>query len=94
MSEKRYGATEEEWDFFTLIGLEEDMLPAVGNPLAKISDQSSLKELGKTPSLYNRKRQVVGIGRTGRKVIWVEPYWRGPEEAPILTRPYHVGPTE
>lgn len=40
------------------------------------------------------KRQVIGIGRAGRKVIWVEPYWRGPEEAPILTRPYHVGPTE
>jgi hypothetical protein len=36
------------------------------------------------------KRQVVGIGRSGRKVIWVEPYWRGPEEAPILSRPYSV----
>lgn len=37
------------------------------------------------------KRQVIGVGRTGRKVIWVEPYWRGPEEAPILARPYRVG---
>lgn len=37
------------------------------------------------------KRQVVGPGRTGRKVIWVEPYWRGPEEAPILARPYRIG---
>lgn len=34
------------------------------------------------------KRQVVGPGRNGRKVIWVEPYWRGPEDAPILSRPY------
>lgn len=33
------------------------------------------------------KRQVIGIGRLGRKVIWVQPYWRGPEDAPILTRP-------
>lgn len=39
------------------------------------------------------KRQVVGYGRTGRKVIWVEPYWRGPEDAPILARPYKVGPS-
>lgn len=37
------------------------------------------------------KRQVIGVGRAGRKVIWVEPYWRGPEDAPILARPYHVG---
>ena len=37
------------------------------------------------------KRQVLGAGRTGRKVIWVEPYWRGPEDAPILARPYRVG---
>lgn len=27
----------------------------------------------------------------GRKVIWIEPYWRGPEEAPILARPFKVG---
>lgn len=37
------------------------------------------------------KRQVVGVARSGRKVIWVEPYWRGPEDAPILARPYKVG---
>lgn len=40
------------------------------------------------------KRQVIGIGRGGRKVIWVEPYWRGPEDAPILARPYRVGPKD
>lgn len=34
------------------------------------------------------KRQVIGVGRSGRKVIWVEPYWRGPEGAPMLVRPY------
>ncbi len=38
------------------------------------------------------KRQVVGMTRTGRKVIWIEPYWRGPEDAPILARPYRIGP--
>lgn len=39
------------------------------------------------------KRQVFGQGRTGRKVIWIEPYWRGPEDAPILARPYKIGPS-
>lgn len=34
------------------------------------------------------KRQVIGVGRSGRKVIWIEPYWRGPEGAPLLVRPY------
>lgn len=33
------------------------------------------------------KRQVVGVGRKGRKVIFIQPFWRGPEDAPILTRP-------
>lgn len=33
------------------------------------------------------KRQVVGVGRSGRKLIWVLPYWKGPEDAPILNRP-------
>lgn len=36
------------------------------------------------------KRQVIGMGRSGRKVIWIEPYWRGPENAPILARPVQV----
>jgi hypothetical protein len=37
------------------------------------------------------KRQVIGVSRLGRKVVWIEPYWRGDEEAPILTRPKLVG---
>ncbi len=37
------------------------------------------------------KRQVVGIGRNGRKTIWIQPYWRGPDGAPIFTHPKKVG---
>jgi hypothetical protein len=37
------------------------------------------------------RRQAVGVGRQGRKVIWIEPYWKGPEEAPILVHPHRVG---
>ena len=39
----------------------------------------------------HHKRQVFGVGRMGRKVIWIEPFWRGPEDAPILTRPKKLG---
>jgi len=34
------------------------------------------------------KRQAHGPGRSERKVIWIEPYWRGPEDAPIRNRSY------
>lgn len=30
------------------------------------------------------KRQVHGPQLSERKVIWIEPYWRGPDEAPVL----------
>jgi len=34
------------------------------------------------------KRQPYGEGRGQRKTIWIEPYWRGPEDAPIIQRPH------
>ncbi len=37
------------------------------------------------------KRQVHGLGRAERKVIWIMPYWRGNAEAEILVRPHIVG---
>lgn len=57
-----YGATPEDWAHFTLVlGLLHDLLPVVANPLAKISPDSSVKELGKTPTRYNRSGKVAGI---------------------------------
>lgn len=38
------------------------------------------------------RRQVHGPSRSLRKVIWIQPYWKGPEEAVILARPHAVGP--
>ena len=75
-----------------------------GNPI-KIDCQPKVREWiagsrkGAPPTVQHLvrghyKRQVIGIGRTGRKVIWVEPYWRGPEDAPIMVRPYKVGSSE
>ena len=61
MSEKRWGATPEEWDEFVALGLTADLLPVVSNPNAVISPRSKMKALGKTPSMYDREGQVVGI---------------------------------
>lgn len=38
----------------------------------------------------HHKMQAIGQGRTGRKRIYVEPYWRGPEDAPIALRPHRA----
>ena len=36
------------------------------------------------------KNQAHGPGMTLRKLIHVEPYWRGPEMAELVDRPYLV----
>lgn len=46
---------------------------------------------GRTPKVQSLirghwKRQVCGVGRAERKWIHIEPYWRGPEDAPMLLR--------
>jgi hypothetical protein len=40
------------------------------------------------------KRQPCGPGRANRKVIHIEPYWRGPDDAPIKVRPIDISPQE
>lgn len=58
----RYGATVEEWINFSLVcGLTADLLPVVSNPNAKIGESSKLRQLGKTPSRYNKQGTVGGI---------------------------------
>lgn len=61
-SNTNYGATPDDWDHFDLIlGLGEDLLPVVSNPDAEKSPESKVKDLGKTPSIYNKAGQVVGM---------------------------------
>lgn len=58
----RWGAYEYEWhDFSDTLGLTRDLLPVVSNPGAVKSPESSLRGLGKTPSQFNARRQVVGF---------------------------------
>lgn len=58
---QRWGATPEEWAHWKRLGLKADLLPVVSNPHAKISEQSKMKGLGKTPSLYNHRDEVSGF---------------------------------
>jgi hypothetical protein len=59
---QRYGASPETWDHFAdVLKLGRDLLPVVSNPNAKISPNSTMQALGKTPSLYNRDRLAVGL---------------------------------
>ena len=37
------------------------------------------------------RNQACGPGHTERRMTWIEPYWKGPEEAPINRRPHIVG---
>lgn len=71
----------------------------IGRPInfrAKPSDSHGATGEGTPPAFQTMvrghiKRQACGPGSLGRKVVWIEPYWRGPEDAPILARPYLVG---
>jgi hypothetical protein len=57
-----WGALRAHWDHFALtLGLTADLLPVVANPDAPISENSKMREKGKTPSTYNRDRKVVGF---------------------------------
>ena len=56
------GATADEWAHFdVLLGLTADLLPVVSNANARVAPNSTMKDIGKTPSRYNGDRQVVGI---------------------------------
>lgn len=46
-----------------MIGAGADLLPAVANPKAEIAPDSKLQSVGKVPSRYNSRRQVVGIAQ-------------------------------
>lgn len=57
-----WGAASEEWAHFSdKLSLLPDLLPVVSNPHAKISPNSKMRDLGKTPSRYDANGLVVGI---------------------------------
>lgn len=59
---QNYGAAPEDWAHFELIlGLGEDLLPVVSDPRIKISANSKMRSLGKTPSRVNSAEAAVGV---------------------------------
>lgn len=57
-----YGASQEAWHHWSeVLGLTEHLLPVVANPGAKISPDSNMRGLGKTPSRYNFRGEVSGF---------------------------------
>lgn len=82
---KRFGQPT-TWDFKLCDPVSFDARPAL---------RSYLRE-GKSPTVQgivrgHWKRQPCGENRLGRKMIHVEPYWRGPEDAPIVVRERRMG---
>lgn len=74
------------WDFKLCDPVSFDARPAL---------RTYLRE-GKSPTVQgivrgHWKRQPCGSNRSGRKMIHVEPYWRGPEDAPIVVRERRMG---
>lgn len=57
-----FGATMPEWAFFRSLSTR-DLLPVVSNPSAKIAEYSTLKDVGKTPSVYDKHGHVVGLAK-------------------------------
>lgn len=58
----RFGATPEEWEHFDVtLGLTSDLLPVVSDPSFKISPNSTLKTLGKVPSMLNSSDEITGF---------------------------------
>ncbi|EAN2308016.1 DUF5906 domain-containing protein [Salmonella enterica] len=78
---KSWGATPDEWFHFDLVlGRTDQLLPVVCNPGAAISPDSKLKALGKTPSRYNRDRQVTGISHWTEHVVTEHDFARWSKE--------------
>lgn len=62
LSNDNYGASAAEWEHFAeKLGLTADLLPVVSNPRAAISEKSTMKQLGKTPSMYYSGRKAGGV---------------------------------
>lgn len=56
------GANRDDWDTLSiLLGLGTELLPVVSDMSVAISPDSTMKDLGKTPSRFNKQGQAVGF---------------------------------
>lgn len=62
------GAAQSEWEHFaTELGLCSELLPVVSDPRVPVSPNSTLRSLGKTPSLLDAGGRAVGIAKWPQK---------------------------
>lgn len=62
-----YGASREDWQHFAdTMGLAQHLLPVVCNPNAKLSPNSTMSSVGRSPSVYNSYRTVGGLPKWTR----------------------------
>jgi len=61
MSSSIWGASPDDWAKISGWGITADLLPVVSNSTALISPRSKMRDVGKTPSRYDRERRVIGI---------------------------------
>lgn len=83
----RRGKEPRAWTFRLARNVVVDCRPAV---------RAYVEHGGRHPTVQSlvrghHKRQPCGPGGTARKWIHVEPYWRGPEDAPIAVRSHVLG---
>lgn len=57
----QYGADQAAWHQFTTLGLTADLLPVVSDPTVPISPDSTMKAMGKTPSVINFRGHAAGF---------------------------------
>lgn len=57
------GATPQDWQHFTELGLTADLLPVVSDTSLPISPRSRMKDAGKTPSVVNGEGHIVGLSK-------------------------------
>jgi hypothetical protein len=60
---KSYGASPADWGLFVEEGLTADLLPVVSNPNHPISSKSTLKQIGKVPSVLTNSGEIVGLSK-------------------------------
>lgn len=87
-----WGAYKSDWSKFIELGLVADLLPVVSNPGAGISKNSTMKFLCKTPSLYNKDGEAVGIANWTQKesVMNDIAIWSREEDLGICIQTRHV----
>jgi hypothetical protein len=73
MTSPQPGARPGDWQYLADLGLTGDLLPVVSDTSAPISPRSKIKDVGKTPSTFNRDGDVVGLKDwTQQRSTWAQ----------------------